>query len=348
MNMINSVNGAVDIEQLGIVAPHEHIFIDITNQFSGEKSIPGIDGKNDNVDIKNIGLLRRNCYLIKDNLIIDSVEDAIRETLFFKQAGGKTIVDLTPVGISRDVHKLKQVSDATGLNIITCCGLYTNDTIPESFRRMDVYELAEHFVSELTVGIGSTEIKAGVIGEIGTSEVIFPDEEKSLRAAAIASKKTGVPIYVHIYPWSYNGEIALDIIESYGVEASSVCICHVDVKFDYDYMIRLLKRGAYIEFDDFGKEFYIVKQPGEFAGGAFASDIERVRMLMKLCEQGFEKNILLANDVCLKILLRSYGGWGYDHVHTNIVPMMLSEGFDSNVLRVLIEKNPALFLTNNR
>ena len=346
MRKINTVNGPVEIDQLGIVAPHEHIFINITNQYPGDKKIPGIDGDNDKVDIKNLGILRRNCYFIRDNMIIDSVETAIYETLFFKQAGGKTIVDLTLPGICRDVLKLKEVSDATGLNIITGCGLYTDDTIPESFRHMDVDELAEHIVSELTVGIESTGIKAGVIGEIGTSENILPDEEKSLRAAAIASKKTGTPIYVHIYPWSANGEKALDIVEEYGVAASSVCICHVDVKFDYDYMVRLLKRGAYIEFDNFGKEFYIIKKPGEFAGGAFANDIERVHMVIKLCEQGFEKRILLANDVPLKVLLRSYGGWGYDHVHSNIVPMLRCEGIDERTLDVLIKENPGRFLAN--
>jgi len=348
MYTINTVNGAVDARQLGLIAPHEHIFIDITNQYPGDKSIPGIDGDNDKVGLKNIGMLRRNCYLLKDNVLLDGVDSAIYETSFFKEAGGSTIVDLTPIGIGRDVLSLKEVSDATGLNIITSCGLYTDDTIPQSFRQMSIEELADHFIHELTIGIDSTGIKAGVIGEIGTSEEILPDEEKSLRAAAIACRKTGVPIYVHIYPWSCNGEEVLDIIEPYGVTPSSVCICHVDVKFNYEYMIRLLERGVYIEFDNFGKEFYIVKEPGDFAGGAFATDIERVHMLMRLCERGFEEKILLANDVCLKILLRSYGGWGYDHVHTNIVPMMLSEGFNRNSLDVLIKKNPVRFLTNNQ
>ena len=346
MRKINTVNGVVEVSELGIVAPHEHIFIDLSNQYPGDKNIPGIDGDNDKVDIKNIGLLRRNCYYLRDNTIIDNVETAVYETLFFKQAGGSTIVDLTLPGINRDVKKLKEVSDATGLNIITGTGLYTDDTIPEPFRQMGVNELAEHFINEITVGIDSTGIKAGVIGEIGTSDVIMPDEEKSLRAAAIASKETGLPIYVHIYPWSANGEKVLDIIEPYGVATSSVCICHVDVKFDYDYMVRLLKRGAYIEFDNFGKEFYIIAEPGDFAGGAFATDIERVRMLMRLCELGFEKNILLANDVPLKVLLRSYGGWGYDHVHSNIVPVLSCEGLDDGIIKVLIEENPVRFLEN--
>ncbi len=344
MDTINTINGVMKTEDLGIVAPHEHVFIDISNQYPGKKSLYGIDGDNDKVNISNLGALRRNCYLIRDNLIIDDLYTAINEMECYKRAGGNTLVDLTPVGIGRDVRKLKKVSDASGINIILSCGLYTQDTIPEQYARMNAEELGAHYIHELTVGIEGTDIKAGVIGEIGTSDKIYPIEEKALRAAAIASKHTGAPIYVHTYPWGHEAVRILDIIEEYGVPASNVCICHLDIQIEFDYMNSVLKRGAYLEFDNFGKEFYIIKKPGEFAGGAFACDIERVRMIMKLAAEGYEDRLLLANDVCLKILLRTYGGWGYDHVLSNIVPMLLSEGMDERTVKKITELNPRRFL----
>lgn len=343
MNTINTVNGPISLDEMGLTSPHEHVFINISNQYPGKKDAYGINGDTDKVNIKNLGALRRDCYLIRDNLILDDLETAIYEISYLARAGVKTLVDLTLDGIGRDVLKLKAVSAATGVNIVAGCGLYTHDTIPKNFADMDVEELAEHIIRELTVGIGSTGIKAGVIGEIGTSERIYPAEEKSLRAAALANKSTGVPIYIHTYPWGNAGEKALDIIQEYGCSLSNVCICHVDVQFDLDYIVALLKRGAFIEFDDFGKEFYIIKKPGEFAGGAFATDVERVHMLLKLASMGFDKQILLATDVCLKELLHSYGGWGYDHIYSNIIPVMRNEGLDDLLIRTLVEENPKRF-----
>lgn len=343
MNTVNTVNGPISLDEMGLTSPHEHVFINISNQYPGKKDVYGINGDTDKVDIKNLGALRRDCYLIRDNLIIDDLETAIYEISYLARAGVKTLVDLTLDGIGRDVVKLKAVSAATGVNIIAGCGLYTHDTIPKKFEDMSVDELAEHFIQELTVGIGSTGIKAGIIGEIGTSERIYPIEEKSLRAAALANKTTGVPIYIHTYPWGNAAEKAIDIIEEYGCSASDICICHVDVQFNLDYIIAILKRGAYIEFDDFGKEFYIIKKPGEFAGGAFATDVERVHMLKKLSKLGYANQILMATDVCLKELLRSFGGWGYDHIYSNIIPVMHNEGIDDELINTLINVNPKRF-----
>ena len=345
MDTIQTVNGPIRIADMGLTAPHEHIFIDISNQYPGKKDVYGINGDTDKVNIKNIGALRRDCYLIRDNLIMDDLDTAIYELGYFKRAGGQTMIDLTLEGIGRDVHKLKAVSDAAGINVITGCGLYTHDAIPSRFENMDVVELSEHFIRELTVGIDGTDIKAGVIGEIGTSKEIYPIEEKALRAAALAHKATGAPIYIHTYPWGDVANQAIDIIEEYGCPASAICILHLDVQFDLDYMTSVLQRGAFVEFDDFGKEFYIIKKPGEFAGGAFATDVERIHMLMQLAEMGYEKQILLATDICLKGLLHSYGGWGYDHIYTNIIPVMKNEGMDQALIDTFIYENPQRFLS---
>lgn len=343
MKMINTVTGAVSIDSLGNVLPHEHLLINLTNQYSGKK-VYGIDGERDKVTLENLGLLRRDCYILRDNLLLDNPDVAADELAAFKRAGGDTVVEVTPCGVGRDVCALRDISLKTGVNIIAGTALYTHDAIPEHLEKMSVEELAEFFVSELTVGIDGTDIKAGVIGEIGTSDRIYPVEERTLRAAALANLKTGAPILIHTYPWGKMGLDALDIIDGYGVDLSSVCICHVDVKFDEDYIKAIMDRGAWVEFDDFGKEFYIVTKPGEFAGGAFASDVERVRMINKLCLEGYADRILVTNDICLKMLLHKYGGYGYDHILENIRPMMVCEGMDAGFIDKILQKNPIEFL----
>ena len=342
MEIVQTVNGPIHISDLGVTTPHEHIFLNIQNQYPGKKEIYGVDGDNDKVNIQNLGILRREGYLIRDNLIIDDLDTAIYELGYFKRAGGQTVIDLTLEDVGRDVRKLKAVSDALDINIVVGCGLYTADTVSSRFFDMDVHELSELMIRELTVGIDDTGIKAGVIGEIGTSKEIYPIEEKALRAAALASKATGLPIYVHTYPWGKMALKALDIIEEYGCSPTNVCMCHVGG--DLDYVTEVLKRGAYIGFDGFSKEFYIIAKPGEFAG-AFETDVERVHRLSELAEMGYEKQILSSTDICFKTLLRSYGGWGYDHIYTNIIPMMKNEGLDEALINTLIYENPIRFLS---
>ena len=111
-----------------------------------------------------------------------------------------------------------------------------------------------------------------------------------------------------------------------------------------DYLIELLKLGVNIEFDNFGKEFFIPKAERGFAGGVFARDIDRVRVIRELIDKDFERQVLITNDICLKSLLRAYGGWGYDHVLTNIVPMMRGEGVSEETIHSFLVRNPAAVL----
>ncbi len=344
MNMINSVTGTVETDSLGTVLPHEHLLINLENQYSGKKDVPGIDGDRDKVSLENLGYLRRDCYLLRDNLILDSAETAADEVMYFKRAGGTALVDVTPCGVGRDVKALHDISIKTGVKIIAGTALYTYDAIPKKFEEMTALQIADFFKGEICDGIDGTDIKAGVIGEIGTSAEIHPVEERALRAAAIAHLETGAPILVHTYPWGKNGLRVLDIIAEYGVDMKSVCICHVDVKFDEEYIKSIMSRGAWVEFDDFGKEFYINAKPGEFAGGAFASDVERVRMIDKLCRDGYSDRILVSNDICLKMLLHRYGGYGWDHILTNILPMMECEGISRDIRGKIVVENPVEFL----
>ena len=199
-------------------------------------------------------------------------------------------------------------------------------------------------IREIEEGIEDTGIRAGVIGEVGVSEKIYPVERRSLLAAAKAHCKTGLPIYLHTYPWSWAGLEAVELLMEDGVAPKNICVCHIDVTFDIEYLHRLLDLGVYIEFDNFGKEFYFEAQDGAFAGGPFATDVERVRMLRTLAEEGYGPQILIANDVCLKASLHKYGGWGYDHIFENIVPMMRQEKLPGDVITQIVDTNPIRFL----
>lgn len=78
--------------------------------------------------------------------------------------------------------------------------------------------------------------------------------------------------------------------------------------------------------------------------GCFVTDVQRVAFLKSLLDKGYLSQILLSCDVCLKTLLRTYGGWGYDHLLVNVVPMMKEAGITDSQITTMLKDNPANFL----
>ncbi len=340
MASVMTVCGTVRADWLVIILPHEHLFIDLRNQFTEFEDPDKRHVSHQKLRMGNLGVVRRNPYAIKDNLLIDDPEVTVAEVNEFAALGGKTIVDCTSVGIHRDPGKLYEVARRTGLHLIAGCGYYTHDTHPPEMDQWSAEKMADDIVSDLTVGINGTDIKAGVIGEIGTSEPVHPNEKKSLLAAALAFRQAPVAIYAHIYPWGKAGVEAADLLIAQGVDPAKIVICHSDVEPDLAYIRALLKRGVFVEFDNFGKEFTINRADWGFAGGAFVRDVDRVRMIKEILDWGYEEQLLVTNDICLKCMLRHYGGWGYDHILRNIVPMMEDEGILRETIDRILSDNP--------
>ena len=344
MRKLNTVTGVVSADEVQLICPHEHLFLDMTHEAVEPKSEQEIERFYSEIKMCDLGVLRRNPYIVRTNLILDDVDTAVYETEFLKQHKCNLLVDVTTEGLGRDFEKLKEFCQKSDVKIIAGTGLFVHDALPEKFESMSSHEIADWMLDEIRNGEEKTGIKPGVIGEIGTSEVIYPIERKSLEAAAIVSVKTNLPVYLHTYSWSRAGLEAVDILIENGVKPSNICICHLDVTFDDEYMLEVLDRGVYLEFDNFGKEFYFEEQDGAFSGGPFETDVARVRKLKELIGKGYCDRLLLANDLCLKASLRHFGGWGYDHVFTNIVPMMRMEGISDADIKKIVYDNPRTFL----
>src|SRR6201999_619496 len=110
-----------------------------------------------------------------------------------------TFVDATGICNGRDIDYYKSLSAKTGVHIVAATGFVGGDTALPFFAEASVDYLMRQFVHEITVGIGGTGAKAGII-KVGVSRG-FKMKELDLRiyrAAARASRSTGAPIFTHL------------------------------------------------------------------------------------------------------------------------------------------------------
>jgi phosphotriesterase-related protein len=334
-----TVRGRIAIGDLGITLMHEHLLIDLTHLLDP----PTFEWQRALVDtaptLATRGLLSVDPYVSRPNLLLDEPDVAVAELMPYRQLGGGTVVDLTIAGIKPQPLNLRQVSEQSGVHIVAGCGYYTQRAHPPEVAALSEAELLQRLVDEITSGLGGTDVRPGIIGEIGTSSPIHPDEAKNLRVAAAAQARTGLAINVHVAIFHREALAALDILEAAGADLSRVVISHLDEQLDTAYHRAVLERGAYVEYDTFGSEAYF---DGE--GSAEPSDRERVTALIELLDAGWADRLLIAQDVCTKGQLLKYGGLGYAHILRSIVPRLKRRGVDAATVQKLLVDNPARLL----
>jgi len=263
----------------------------------------------------------------------------------FKKLGGSTIVELSNGGLGQDPLGLREIAAGTGLNVVMGCGYYTNVSHPSDVDRKTVKEIQEEMLRDITEGVNNTKIKAGIRGEIGTSNPITPNEEKVLRAAAGVQRETQIAISVHLHPPSKLGMEVLDILEKEGASLNKVVLGHLDFTIDsnLEYHRSLASRGCYIEYDCFGEEHYF--EDVATSSGNQCGDSQRIVAIKRLIEAGFLHQILISHDICVKTELTRCGGYGYDHILRNILPRTRMKGFSEREIEVIVKANPKELLT---
>src|SRR5512136_2146413 len=167
MPFIRTVCGDIDPADLGVCYPHEHVLC---------SPPPDVADR---------------------DLEMDSEAAAIQELTWFKQAGGRALVDMTPADYGRDAPGMKRASEATGIHIIAITGLHKDKFSARIVKDKSVDELADRFTRDVTEGVDGTDIKAGVIKAASSLNTITANEEKVFRAAAKAHHLTGAAISTH-------------------------------------------------------------------------------------------------------------------------------------------------------
>jgi phosphotriesterase-related protein len=177
-------------------------------------------------------------------------------------------------------------------------------------------------------------VRAGIIGEIGTSDPVDPREARVLRAACAAQRATGRTMVLHLDPWGRAGHAVLDRCEAAGVDLDRVVLAHLDPSLpDHAYHRSLAARGAWISYDIWGDE-------DAYGDRGMPTDDLRIAGVLVAHLDGWEDRLLVSQDVCLKSQLRAFGGGGYDHLLVDIAPRLEAAGLDPLEVEALLVDNP--------
>lgn len=314
MSKVNTVLGTIPAEELGFVSVHEHIGY----------GMPGSE---------------------LDSKWWKTPEQAYEETVpklrAFREHGGGTIVDATGICNGRDVDYYRSLSTKTGVHIVACTGFVGGDTALPHFARASVEYLAEVFLHEITVGIGGTGARAGVI-KVGVSRGgrMTELDRRIYRAAARAAVATGVPVLTHL---AIDAEPAVEIFRTEGLPLDRVLFGHVDdgVNAGKTNDTWIAEQGGRLGFDTFGYETELPDPP-------FWARPRRERLdhfLRFVDEAGIDAVLAAADANCSPLGWPGVKGHTVNYLFEQLIPDLKDAGWDEAKIQTLFVDNPADFLT---
>lgn len=314
MSRVNTVLGPIPTAELGFVAVHEHIGY----------GMPGCEF---------------------DTRWWKSPEQRYAETVpklrAFHEYGGGTFVDATGICNGRDVDYYKSLSAKTGVHIVACTGFVGGDTALAFFARASVEYLTAQFMHEITVGIGDSGAKAGII-KVGVSRGFRMSEldKRIYRAAARAAVATGVPIFTHL---AVDAEPAIAIFAEEGLPLHRVLFGHADDGVSQGKVrdTEIADQGGRIGFDTFGYDLELPDPP--FWGRPRQ---ERLDHLLRFIRGGYLDRVLASADAnCSPLGWPGVKGHTVNYLFEDLIPDLRAAGIDDDTIHTLFVENPASFLT---
>ena len=262
-----------------------------------------------------------------------------------KEHGIKTIVEPTAMMLGRNVPLLQRIADETGLNIVTCTGIYTYDHLPHYFQNRDVDAMADLFVHDIEEGIQGTGVKAAFIKCAADEPGVTDNIEKVHRAAARASVRTGRPIMAHSRPASNTGPRQVEIFLEEGVAPEKIQIAHTGDSDDLGYIEGLLEKGVYVGLDRYGLPMFL---PTE----------NRNRTTLALLERGYVERMFISQDFVVALdwfppeAVEGIvaGGlvdpdWSMTMMFEKVIPELKENGLTDEQLDTMLVANPARWLS---
>ena len=305
MAQVNGVMGPIETEDLGFTLMHEHILI---ANWSMRQAF------DDWVDIDEV------------------ISFATAEAKSALERGVRTMVDLTPINIGRDIHVIREVAARSGVQIIAATGLYYHED--PWLVGWEPDQIVDWLARDITDGIQGTDSKAGIIkcatDHLGVTET----NRKLLVTAARLHRGTGVPISTHTLVENRSGLAQVKVFQEEGVDLSRVVIGHCGDSDDLDYLGEILSHGCTIGMDRFGLEMIL---PTE----------KRVATIAELCRSGYAEQMVLSHDACCHIDFYADPNmralvplWNFRHIPDDVVPALRNAGVSDEDIRTMTVENP--------
>ncbi|MFD4191062.1 MULTISPECIES: phosphotriesterase family protein [Amycolatopsis] len=314
MATVQTVTGALDTGDLGRVLMHEHVFV-INHEYAVNYPETWDDEQR--------------------------IADAVAKLVALKEAGIDTIVDLTVLGLGRDIRRVRAVAERSPVRIIAATGFYTFAELPNYLKFRGPGRLiggdepmTGMFVRDITEGIAGTGIRAGILKCATDVPGVTPDVERVLRSVARAHLETGVPISTHTDVSTQRGLDQQKIFAEEGVDLGAVIVGHSGDSDDLDYLQRLLDNGSYLGMDRFGLDTKL------------AFD-KRVATVAALAERGYASRMVLSHDASCHshnfpddFRTKHLPDWRFTHITEDVVPALLAAGVSQRDIDVMLIDNP--------
>ncbi len=290
-----------------------------------------------------------------------AVADYVRELDHARATYGlRSVVDCTPRRSPVELEVVAQIASEAGLNVVVATGCM-KEQYYHSYRGsvssfwaygLSPDQIADVLEREIVDGINGTKHRAGVI-KVGTSkERITEPEERVLRGAARAHKRTGCPITTHATLGTMGGDQARIFAEE-GADMSRVVIGHSDLNPVPTYHEAILRRGASVGFDTIGKEHFDYTRP-ETAGlnrydfekeQYFVPDHGRLHLLNELIQRGYERQIVVSMDLGeIEGNPGTFAAWGYAYLLGRFLPLLRARGLAEAAERQILVDTPRRIL----
>ena len=316
---VQTFRGPVPVGDLGTTLVHEHVFVGHPEL---DLNLPHPEWSED-----------------------AAIEVAVEGLERLWELGVRTVVDLTVLGLGRDVARVGRVAARTRVHLVASTGYYTPDVLPAYFQTHGPGRLVggpdplvELFLSDIVVGIAGTGVRAGMLKVVTDRQGITPDVRRVIEAAAAAHRQTGVPITTHTHAPSRNGRDQLALLGDLGVAPGRVVIGHCGDSEDLDYLRELMDSGATIGMDRFGMEHVL-------------PDERRTATVLALLREGYADRMVLSHDAAFfsRVTPPSWRAahvphWHMENLSRRIIPMLLAGGATEDQLHQLLVHNPARLL----
>lgn len=310
MAQLQTVRGPIDMGQMGTTLIHEHVLF----QFDDSRRKESID------------------FQVK----------LLREA---RDVGIQTVVDLTPV---RRIDWFMEIASQVDVHIVACTGYYVDRMTPKPLAAFSESQMADRFVRELTEGIDTTGVRAGIIKVAANTPQLTPWEVQVFTAAAKAHLKTGACIATHAIAGSR--EQARVLLRA-GADLNRVFFSHVEAEFGWEgrtlreeakYLEDIARQGGALLFNNFGFEW---DTPWP----------DLTYLLHYLCDAGYQDKVLMSMDANWtwnkegKIEFEAEAQHPeaarrtYAYMMTDAAPALLKAGFTEKDIHTFLVENPRKF-----